>query len=112
MKYTPILVMVLTVAGLMALMVSQAQALTCKAQMSVNVSVRTLDPGPRLSTSQNLKQINSKAKSHGLLKRGKTVLGLTQSKVSTAMSFYVSGLRGGGRTCVNVDRVDAEFGHK
>lgn len=112
MNYVSNQILILIALAAVAWPTSQAQALTCKAQGAVKISVQTLDPAPKLNTRQNLKQINSKAKSHGLLKRGNMVLGLTQSEVSAAMRFYVSGPQGGGRACVNVDRVNATFGHK
>jgi len=90
---------------------SAAQAGVCTAQDGASVEVRLIDPAPRVVTSSSLKQINSKAKAHGLLKRGNLVLGLTQSEVETSMNIRYRGFNQGGRICLNVYRVEARFGH-
>lgn len=104
--------LVLTGLVILAAPISFAQARTCQGLRQVQVSVQVLDPAPQLRTLQTLKQINSKAKTHGLLKRGNRVFGLTQSEFGTTMEFYVRGFEGGGRACVNVERVNVTFGHK
>lgn len=91
---------------------SGALAGICAAQGAASVTVELIDPQPKLVRSSNLRQINSKAKSHGLLKRGNMVLGLTQSKVGTSMNMKFRGLNRGNVTCLSIDRVEASFGHK
>lgn len=87
-----------------------AEAGICKPPDYAGVKVRLMDPAPTIKTS-NLKGINSKAKAHGLLKRGNMVLGLTQSEVETAMNMRFRGYRQGNVTCLNIERVEVRFGH-
>jgi len=101
----------LVVSMLMALGASSAHAVTCTPPDYAGVKVRLLDPQAKLMTSKNLKQINSKAQAHGLLKHGSLVLGLTQSQVETSMNMRFSGYTQGGVTCLNLARVDVRFGH-
>jgi len=97
--------------AVLAFMVSpDAHAAGCKAPKDARVTVRLFDPQPRLVTTKSLKQINSKAKAHGLLKRGGLVLGFTQSKVEASMDMQFRGFDGGNVFCVNVTRIDATFG--
>lgn len=88
-----------------------ARADVCPILDGVVVNVRLLDPAPNVVASSNLKQINSKAQAHGLLKRGSMVLGLTQSEVGTSMNMRFRGQGIGAITCISVDRIDASFGH-
>ena len=87
-----------------------AQTGACKPLDYAGVKVRLMDPAPTIKTS-NLKGINSKAKAHGLLKRGNMVLGLTQSEVETAMNMRFRGYHQGNVTCLNVEQVEVRFGH-
>lgn len=90
---------------------STAWAAVCALQDSASVELRLIDPAPKLVRTSSLNQINSKAKAHGLLKRGNLVLGLTQSEVETSMNIQFRGFKQGGQTCLNVRRVEARFGH-
>lgn len=101
--------------GMVLAVLAQAnpgQAQTCSPPNYAGVSVRIMDPQPLLKTSSNLKQINSKAKAHGLLKRGNMVLGLTQSEIETSMNIRFGGYVQGNLTCLNIARIDANFGHR
>ena len=90
---------------------STAWAAMCALQDSASIELRLIDPVPKLVRTSSLNQINSKAKAHGLLKRGNLVLGLTQSEVETSMNIQFRGLKQGAQTCLNVRRVEARFGH-
>jgi hypothetical protein len=90
---------------------TSARADVCPIPDGVRVNVRLLDPSPNVVVSSNLKQINSRAQAHGLLKRGSMVLGLTQSEVGTSMNMRFRGQGIGAITCISVDRIDASFGH-
>jgi len=109
---------VIAPVAIFAIMISALAAPTgalagiCAAQGGASVTVKLMDPQPKLVRSSNLRQINSKAKTHGLLKRGNMVLGLTQSEVGTSMSLKFSGLSRGNVTCQSIDRVEASFGHR
>lgn len=89
-----------------------AWAQSCPTPKDAAVNLRLLDPAPKLSTTKNLKQINSKAKAHGLLRQGSLVLGLTQSEIQTAMNIRFQGYQQGGLTCLNVSQIDVSFGHR
>jgi len=90
---------------------SNAFGAVCTKPVSASVEMRLFDPAPKLLRTSSLNQINSKAKAHGLLKRGNLVLGLTQSEIETSMHIRFSGYKQGGRMCLNVHRVEARFGH-
>lgn len=109
----PVAVMAVCGAVVLAALSSSgpAYAEVCSVPNGVSVVVRLLDPKPNVMASSNLKQINSKAKAHGLSKQGSLVLGLTQSEVATSMNMRFRGQRIGLITCLNVDRIDASFGH-
>ena len=103
---------IVAVFVLMALTLARpAWALTCAAPDRVHVVVSVKDPEPAITSVHSLKQINTKAASHGLLQRGKMVLGLTQSKVSMTMHYQTRVLTQGADVCVNIMRVEAGFGH-
>lgn len=88
-----------------------AVAQPCVAPNYAGVKVRLLDPSPQVSSAQNIKQINAKAKSHGLLKRGNLVLGLTQAEIQTTMDTRYLGAPQGSKICLNIERIEASFGH-
>jgi len=110
----PLTVPLAMLATLISVLITPNGALAgiCAAQNGARVTVQVMDPRPKLVRSSNLKQINSKAKVHGLLKRGNMVLGLTQSEVGTSMNMKFRGLNQGNVTCLNIDRVEASFGHR
>ena len=95
----------------MMLGASTAWAAVCAAPEIARVDLRLIDPAPKVVRSSSLHQINSKAKAHGLLKRGNLVLGLTQSEVETSMNIQFRGFKQDGRICLTVRQVDARFGH-
>lgn len=99
-------------SALMMLGASTAWAAVCAAPEIARVDLRLIDPAPKVVRSSSLHQINSKAKAHGLLKRGNLVLGLTQSEVETSMNIQFRGFKQDGRICLTVRQVDARFGHR
>jgi len=74
------------------------------------VTLRIVDPGPRVVSTRSLQQINAKAGSHGLLKKGMTVLGMTEIKLSSTVHVNFRGMQSGGVVCVHVSEVEVGFG--
>jgi len=96
---------------LSSMLPTTARANGCIVAERAEVLVSVKDPGPIITSSSSLQQINSKAKAHGLERHGKMVLGLTQSDVRVEMNFHTSIMVSADRTCVNIVRVEASFGH-
>lgn len=95
------------VLGLPAL----AQA-ACPRVADAAISVQIVDPGPRVTSTKSLEQINVMAGSHGLLRNGFKVLGMTSIKLDTGVSVNYQGQPVGGAVCVSVNRVEVQFGLK
>jgi len=76
------------------------------------VSVQIADPGPRVSSTKSLAQINVMAGSHGLAREGFRVLGMTQIKIASQVRVRYEHQPNGAKTCVSVGRVDVNFGLK
>jgi len=93
-----------------------AWASNCPTAPIPSVRVQLLDPQAKISTSKSLKQINSLAKGHGLVRRGKVVLGTTESRVTTELSiqFIWTKRRGTQRplVCVHVKSLKVRFGNR
>jgi len=105
-------VMTAALAGLLLAGPQMAQAATCPAVAAPAVSVRVVDPGPRVSSTKSLAQINSMAGSHGLTKTGFKVFGITEIKIDSGVSVRFKGQRNSSGLCVHVSKVDVRFGLK
>ena len=88
---------------------SDARA-ACPRVATPAVSVRVADPGPRVSSTKSLSQINAMAGSHGLSRKGFRVLGLTEIQIASAVKVRYEQRPSGGATCVNVSKVEVRFG--
>lgn len=76
------------------------------------VSVQVVDPGPRITSTKSLDQINAMAGSHGLSKEGFRVLGMTQIDLQSGMQVEYQAQPTRGMVCVRVNKVKASFGLK
>ena len=76
------------------------------------ISVQIVDPGPRVTSTKSLGQINAMAGSHGLSRDGSTVLGITSIKLDSGVSVKYQGQPMGRAVCVSVNRVEVKFGLK
>lgn len=94
-----------------ALAPASAQA-ACSQVPAPAVSVQVVDPGPRVSSTKSLDQINAMAGSHGLTRQGSRVLGLTEIDLDSAVNVRFKGERAGAGMCVSVSRVEVKFGLK
>lgn len=92
--------------------VPAAMAQGCALVGAPYVSVQVIDPGPQITSTKSLDQINSMAGSHGLLKKGFRVLGMTQIDVQSGMQMEFQGQPTHGMLCVRVNKVQATFGLK
>ncbi|MFC1672695.1 hypothetical protein ACFL12_00960 [Pseudomonadota bacterium] len=85
----------------------------CPVPPHASITVRTLDPPPRIDTSKSQQQIDASANGHGVVrKKGAMVLGTTKSDITSSIQIEYQGQTINGRTCVSVTKVTAEFGHK
>ena len=88
-----------------------AQA-ACPRVADAAISVQVVDPGPRVTSTKSLDQINVMAGSHGLLRDGFKVLGITTIKLDNGIKVKYQGQPVGGAVCVSVNRVEVTFGLK
>ena len=88
-----------------------AQA-ACARVPAPNVSVRVVDPGPRVISTKSLQQINAIAGSHGMLRKGFLVLGMTEIRIDSGINVRFQGAPRGQSTCVSVSKVEVRFGLK
>lgn len=103
------MIVVTGLAGCVLWLPSVAQA-ACPRVADPVVSVRVADPGPRVVSTKSLKQINALAGSHGLLRKGFRVLGMTGIKVDTGINVRYQGAKVGKSTCVSVTKMEVKFG--
>lgn len=99
----------------LAVLVFAAPALAwaaCPQVPDAAISVQIQDPGPRVTSTQSLDQINVMAGSHGLRRDGFKVLGMTSIKLDSGVKVQYQGRPMGGVICVSVNRVDVQFGLK
>lgn len=104
-----------TATAALAVLVLSVPALAhaaCPRVSDAAISVQIVDPGPRVTSSKSLDQINVMAGSHGLKRNGFKVLGMTGIKLETGVKVQFQGQPMGGAICVHVNRVEAQFGLK
>ena len=89
---------------------AQVRGQGCRLVGAPFVSVQVVDPGPRISSTKSLRQINAMAGSHGLKREGFRVLGMTEIDVQSGMRLEFKGQPTQGVLCVQVTKVTASFG--
>ena len=90
---------------------AQAQA-ACPRVAAPVVSVQVIDPGPRVSSTNSIQQINVMDGGHGLQRPGFRVLGMTRIKVLRTYDVRYRTRPVAGGFCVHVDNVSVKFGLK
>lgn len=107
-------ILIATVFGVSALAMAQAATArtACPRVPDPAVSVRIVDPGPRVISTTSIQQINAMAGSHGLARKGFRVLGITRIKIDSGVNVRYQGNPVGGGFCVNVTKVVVKFGLK
>ncbi len=89
-----------------------AGAAGCPRVSDPNVSVRVVDPGPRVISTKSLQQIGAMAGSHGLMRKGFRVLGITTIKIDSGINVRYQGTPVSNGVCVHVKSVTVRFGLK
>jgi hypothetical protein len=84
----------------------------CPSVSDPSISVQVIDPGPSVVSTQSLDEINVMAGSHGLMRNGFRVLGMTEVKIDSAVNMRFKGQSVGNTVCVSVSRVEVHFGLK